>query len=72
MTRVDHYICEICGTEYADKEKCRRCEKGHKEPEEIVKAHHRPITMDETGYPKTVDVLMSDKKTVRYKKLRQM
>lgn len=71
MKKVDHYICEICGTEYTDKVKCRECEKGHKEPQEFVKAKHLPITMDETGYPETIDVRMSDGKVMKYKKIRK-
>ena len=72
MKKVEHYVCDICGMEYADKGKCRQCEKGHKNPEEIVKVHHAPIVSDRTGYPDTIDILMSDKKTVRYKRIRHM
>ena len=70
MKRVDLYICEVCGTEYADKAQCKRCEKGHKEPKEITGIHHKPLTKDATGYPESIDVQMSDGKTVEYKKLR--
>ena len=69
MKKVDHYICEICGTEYAEREKCKQCEKGHKEPKEIINVTHRPVTMDQSGYPETIDLRMSDGETVRYKRL---
>lgn len=29
MKKVQHYICEICGTEYNDESVCIKCEKGH-------------------------------------------
>lgn len=32
MKKVEHYICEICGTEYKDKKTCMECEKGHHTP----------------------------------------
>lgn len=31
MKEVKHYICEICGIEYHDKQKCQECEKNHKQ-----------------------------------------
>ena len=71
MKKVDHYICEVCGTEYADKAQCGRCEKSHKEPREIVKAFYRPITMDGSGHPEHLDIRMSGGQIVRYKKLRK-
>lgn len=27
MKKVEHYICEICGAEYKDKNVCTECEK---------------------------------------------
>ena len=71
MKKVEHYICEVCGTEYADEEKCGRCEKGHRKPTKIVGSRYRPITMDQTGCPEMIDVQMNDGRTVRYRKLRQ-
>lgn len=70
MKKVTHFICEICGTEYADKEKARVCEKKHATPKEIVGQVYHPIRFDESGYPRTIDVKMSDGKTLRYKRLR--
>lgn len=36
MKEVKHFICEICGTEYNDKNNCLKCEKGHKTPVKIL------------------------------------
>lgn len=43
MKKVEHYICEICGTEYNEKEKCKLCEYGHHRPKGIDGAQWYPI-----------------------------
>lgn len=35
MKEVKHFICEVCGAEYKDKNVCSQCEKGHHKPLEI-------------------------------------
>lgn len=62
------YVCEVCKTEYENKLACQKCEKNHKYGEKIVWGRHLSIGQDATGYPVTIDVVMSDGKTVRYKK----
>lgn len=62
------YRCEICGTEYTERVKCKRCEESHRKPLEIVGGRYISHTNDESGYPITIDVKMSDKKIVRYRK----
>lgn len=54
---VQHYICEVCGTEYKEKVKARECEDRHKQPVKIVSCRYRPIT-----------VRMNDGKDVIYKR----
>lgn len=66
MKKVEHYICEICGTEYADKEKAVNCEKGHHKPKNIKAERYQPITNDRTGYPDRIAVEMDDGKVVTY------
>lgn len=68
MKKVQHYICELCGTEYNEKEKCERCEKGHKRPTGIVGANFTPITSDGSGYPAKVHILMNNGETITYKR----
>ena len=36
MRKVEHYICELCGTEYAEQRQCEICENSHKQPLRIV------------------------------------
>ncbi len=68
MKKVEHYICELCGTEYKEKEMCTKCEKGHKKPTGITGASFAPITSDGSGYPVRVKIVMSDGKTITYKR----
>ncbi len=68
MKKVEHYICEVCGTEYNEKQKAVDCEKGHHEPKSIVKARYQSVCNDQSGYPDRIDVKMDDGKIVTYKR----
>lgn len=50
------YVCELCGTEYADKEKAEACETGHKGKLEIVRAKYKSIGNVPDGYPVKITV----------------
>ena len=56
MRKVEHYICELCGTEYAGRQQCEACENSHKQPLRIVKADYNSNLKDETGFPASIDV----------------
>ena len=71
------YTCEICHTDYADKENAQKCEKSHVKPMSIwknIKYHsiyngRDPIfRCSDTNYPDWIDVQFENGKTVRYKK----
>lgn len=68
MKEIKHYICEICGTEYADKKDAQDCEKGHCAPKEIVKAKFLPIGQNHKGYPESVDILMDNGEILTFKR----
>ena len=68
MKEVKHYICEVCGTEYNDKSKAQACEKGHKNPVEIIDARYISIGNDNKGYPTSITVKMSDGSERIYKR----
>ena len=68
MRKVEHYICDVCGTGYYEKARAQECESGHKQPERITKAQYHPIGIDAKGYPQSIAVLMSDGATVTYKR----
>lgn len=68
MKKVEHYICEVCGTEYNGKSRAMVCEKGHKAPKEIIKARYISIGDNMKGYPIAVDLKMADGEIVTYKR----
>lgn len=68
MKKVEHYICEVCGTEYNEKGKCKQCESGHNKPKGIDGAQWYPIGQDGSGYPARVHILMDNGETITYKR----
>lgn len=67
MRKVEHYICDICGTEYADASTAEKCEKYHVKPKKvdrnIGKNAWTPVTQrssDFYKYPKQIKVIMDD------------
>lgn len=68
MKIVEHYVCEICGTEYDDKERCARCEYWHIRPVKIEGMQHVPLKQDPYGYPLSVDIEMEDGKIIKYER----
>ena len=68
MKEIKHYICEVCGTEYNDKNKCQQCEKSHCRPIEIIKGKYVGIANNQKGYPVSIIVKMSDGTEQVYKR----
>lgn len=68
MRKVEHYICETCGTEYNDKKRCEQCEKGHIKALKIKSARYLSVEKNAKGYPLSVNIEMEDGKIVTYKR----
>lgn len=68
MKEVKHYICEICGTEYADKNHCTKCERSHKKPVSIKRSRYLPITQNSLGIPITVTIEFENGSFYEYKR----
>lgn len=68
MKEVKQYICECCGTQYADKSKAIECERNHKSVADILKERFLPKKNDASGYPISITVKMMDGKEVVYKR----
>lgn len=68
MKKETLYRCEICNTQYADKDKAMQCEKGHKIPSSVVGTRYLAMKSDMSGYPNCVDVTFTDGTTQRYKR----
>lgn len=68
MKKVEHYICDICGTEYADEKMAADCEAYHVRPHKIHKSFDKrdwipfkAANESEAGkYPKRINVEMQD------------
>ena len=67
MREVKQYICEICGTAYAEKERCKECESSHRHPTVISRAHYLPYKNLKSGYPLKLEIGFSDGSTKTYK-----
>ncbi len=68
MKEVKHYICEICGTEYNNKDRCVNCEKGHCKPVKIKGAKYLSLDRNAKGYPTSIHVEMEDGQVIAYKR----
>ena len=68
MKKVEHYICEVCGTEYKDKKRCADCEKGHIKPVEIYTSKYLSLDKNAKGYPSSINIKMEDGNLVTYKR----
>ena len=78
MKETTIYVCEICGTRYANRKEAENCEAAHIKPKRITKSmKYHPyksgkdptLTPHEASqYPDWIDIEMQDGKTVRYKR----
>ena len=70
------YTCEICNTDYTDKEKAKECEKAHIKPIEIcepMKYHsiyHKDDIFSSKGknYPDWITIKFEDSSEHKYKR----
>ena len=67
---VKHYVCEHCHTSYADSAKAENCEKGHKHFKCLYGENFVPLSVDKSGYPTKLIVLMDDDVRAVYRRMR--
>ncbi len=60
------YTCEICHTDYADKVRCRECEKSHNTGLQIKACEYRPICIHSDGFPYSITVSTADGEEYTY------
>lgn len=60
MKQISLYVCEKCGTQYAEKTDAQKCEKNHKHPKEIDGCRYLSIGNDSSGYPCTINIKFDD------------
>lgn len=56
MKKLELYICEVCGTQYKDKNQCVQCEKHHAQTLTIIDKRYLSAAQDESGMPMTITV----------------
>lgn len=66
MKEVTLFCCEICGTEYPDKESAENCERFHKIPVSCKGANWKQKDPRHEGYPFSVIVEFSDGSHIKY------
>ena len=67
MKQVNLFVCEVCGTQYKEKQKCRDCEKSHVRPVQITGEKYMPKLCN-GEYPVHISVRMTDGKTITYRR----
>lgn len=66
MKELKKYQCEVCHTEYADRNDAIRCEEHHVLPKTIKDVFAHPQTAEDSPYPKLIIVEMNDGRIVEY------
>lgn len=67
MKEVKYFMCEHCGTRYADKENAKCCENQHCIPTAIVGSEHKAMK-DHAQYPIRIHIQFDDGSVIVYEK----
>lgn len=62
------YVCEFCNTQFKDKESALKCENNHHTPREMIKSYYYRADCQQDGYPKKIEIMFDDGKTLIYKR----
>lgn len=68
MKELTYYQCEVCGTQFNDKEKAKECERSHRKIIRTISAKYRPYTSSKDGIPDSVILRFDDGSETRYKR----
>lgn len=68
MKETTLYQCEICGTQYADREAAESCESSHRIVKEVKGSKYRSQKSNPSGYPDTIFVEFDDGKRMMYRR----
>ena len=66
MKKLELYVCEICNTQYNEKNKAIECEKSHKIPTGCVGSRYRAMKSNYQGYPDRIKVTFNDGSVIEY------
>ena len=67
MKEVKLYQCEVCGTQYIDKENAKKCEKFHAKDLEIDRLYHRGMNETTDNFPVKILIKAKNGKTRLYR-----
>lgn len=68
MKEIKKYRCEICQSEYLDKQTALDCENHHRAVNKITEMRYLPKNMSRDGYPVAVSIQFDDGKIVKFKR----
>ncbi len=68
MKQIKLYVCELCGTQFANKADAEKCEKFHRFPKLVTPGSFKPFTMNGDGYPDKVLVNFDDGSQIQYRR----
>ena len=66
MKKIQLFVCEGCGTQYADEKEAIKCEKSHHKPKSFAEWTFKPYKIDSSGYPIHITVKFDDGNTITY------
>ena len=62
------YECEICHTNYSNKEECKKCEVSHKADLKIVGMRFAAYKDNRAGFPTSIEVIAPNGERAIYKR----
>lgn len=68
MKELKLFVCETCGTQYADKNACTSCEAAHKKPTGIVECAYKSNGILPDGFPLKIRIDFGSGKSLWYKR----
>ena len=66
MKEIMYYMCEVCNTEYDNKQKATDCEQHHKQIKKIIKCKYTAKSNDNTGLPSCIIVEFNNEEKASY------
>lgn len=77
MIKKEVYQCEVCGTQYRDKDECRKCEEFHARipasmEQNIFDTRYEPTNQNGSPFPFYLTIAFKDGRKAQYKYNREI
>ena len=66
MKKIQLFVCDCCGTQYADEKEAAKCEKSHHMPKSVSDCKFQPYKVNASGYPSRINVKFDDGSIISY------